>query len=259
MIHPELHTQPVAIDRERHRLLRLRRDVDDHARFATLNSCFIVAGEFGAACKEYPLLWIRAGQDDQGAPQVAPIAVFGLTKQSNLCIEGGRWRTQHLPLIMRLYPFAMARSSDELWAMCYDASSQRLSLVEGEPLFEADGKPSALTLEVQQQLEQIEADVERTRQAGNELLQRDLLRDMRFEVQLPGGQPLKVEGFLTVDDKRLGELSDADVLALHRKGVLGLIHAHQVSLSNMRRLAQWHLDRLGASSAPAPTASPQQP
>ena len=65
--------------------------------------------------------------------------MFGLTKQSNLCIDGARWRTQHLPLIMRLYPFALARSSDDVWAMCYDASSPRLSLTEGEPLLQADG------------------------------------------------------------------------------------------------------------------------
>jgi len=256
MIHPELHTNPVALDREQHRLLRLRRDVDDHARFATLNSCFVVSGEFGEACKEYPLLWIRAGQDEKGVPQVAPIAVFGVAKQSNLCIDGGRWRTQHIPVVMRLYPFALARSSGDVWAVCHDASSPRLSLTEGEPLFEADGKPSALTVSIQKQLEEIEADVERTRQAGRELLERDLLREMRFDIQLPDGKPLTVDGFLTVDNKRFGELSDADVLALHRNGVLGLIHAHQISLSNMRRLAQWHFERLAISPA---AAAPPQP
>jgi len=258
MIHPELHTNPVALDREKHRLLRLRRDLDDSAHFATLNSCFVVAGEFAQACKEFPLLWIRAGQDDKGVPQVAPIAVFGLTKHSNLCIEGGRWRMQHVPLIMRMYPFALARSNGDLWAVCYDASSPRFSLTEGEALFDTDGQPTAFTLDIQQQLEQIEADVERTRQAGHELLQRDLLRDMRFEVQVPSGSALQVDGFLTVDDERFGTLSDADVLALHHKGLLPLIHAHRVSLSNMQRLAQWHLDRLAAASAPA-AGAPKAP
>src|SRR5262245_56370664 len=151
MILPDLHTNPVPLDRDQHRLLRLRFDRDDNDRLETLNSCFIVAGEFGEACKEYPLLWIRAGQDDKGAPQVAPIAVFGLAKQTNLCIDRGRWRTLYQPVVLRLYPFALGRPSSEQWVMCYDASSPRFSLTDGEPLFEPDGQPSALTLDVQKQ------------------------------------------------------------------------------------------------------------
>ena len=255
MIHPDLHTSPVPLDREQHRLLRIRRDMNDMARFAAMNSCFVVAGEFAEVCKDYPLLWIRAGQDASGAPQVAPIAVFGLTKQNNLCIDAGAWRTGHLPVLLQIYPFALARSADNLCAVCYDASSPRFSLTEGEPLFGGDGQPTALTLDIQKQLEQIEADVERTRQLGNELLQRELLREMRFEATLPGGGTVSVDGFLTVDDKRFAGLADADVLALHRSGMLPLIHAHFVSLSNMRRLAQWHVDRFGAAAlaaAPSP-------
>jgi len=257
MIHPELHTNPVPLDREQHRLLRLRFDRDDSARFATLNSCVVVAGEFGEVCKEYPLLWVRAGQDASGAQQVAPIAVFGLTKQSNLCIDGNRWRLQYVPAIIRMYPFAIARAGGDQWVLCYDASSPRFSLTDGEPLFEPDGKPATLTQDVQKQLEQVEFEAERTRQAGNELLRLDLLRDMRYDAKLPDGTPLSVEGFLTVDDKRFGELADADVLALHRKGVLALIHAHQLSLSNMRRLAQWHVDRIGPAQPPA-AATPEK-
>ncbi|HSB22291.1 MAG TPA: SapC family protein [Burkholderiaceae bacterium] len=248
MIHPELHTQPVALDREQHRLLRLRNDVDDQARFAQLNSSLVLAGEFSEACKDYPLLWIRAGSDDKGEPQVAPIAVFGLTKQGNLCIDGGRWRTRHIPVLMQIYPFAAVRSAVDAWTLCYDASSPRFSLTSGEPLFNVDGTPSALTLDVQKQVEFVEADVERTRLLGRELLQRDLLRDMRFQVDVPGGDKLGVDGFLTVDEQRFAALSDADVLVLHRSGFLLPIHAHLVSLSNMRRLAQWHLERLQAAA-----------
>jgi hypothetical protein len=260
MIHPELHTNPVPLDRQQHRLLRVRRDMSDITRFAALNSSFVVAGEFAEVCKDYPLVWIHAGQDSKGEPQVAPIAVFGLTRQDNLCIQRGAWRTSYLPVVLRVYPFAMARSSADMWAVCYDATSPRFSLSDGESLFGADGEPSDFTRDVQKQLEQVEAEVERTRQIGRELLRCDLLRDMRFEAKLPGGGALNVEGFLTVDDQRFGALSDADVVTLHKNGVLALIHAHHVSLSNMRRLAQWHVDRHGATpstdAAPPAAASP---
>lgn len=251
MIHPELHTNPVALDRQQHRALRFKREGDDTARFARLNSMFIVAGEFGEACKEYPLVWIEAGQDAQGVRQVAPIAVFGLAKGQNLCIEGGAWRSAYVPVVMRMYPFALARSGDVQYAVCHDADSTRLSPTEGEALFEADGQPSAFTLDLQRQLEQVEMEVERTRQMGLELLRLDLLREMRFEAKLPDGAAVGVEGFLTVDDKRFAELPDAEVVKMHKSGLLGLVHAHQLSLSNMRRLAQWHAQRSGAAGQAA--------
>ena len=37
---------------------------------------------------------------------------------------------------------------------------------------------------------------------------------------------------------------------LHRSGVLGLVHLHWVSLGNMRRLVDWHVER-AAATAPA--------
>ncbi len=54
------------------------------------------------------------------------------------------------------------------------------------------------------------------------------------------------------------ELPDADILQMHRSGVLGLIHAHCVSMGDMRKLVQWRSDGLPAvPAAPAgdqPTA-----
>ena len=44
------------------------------------------AGEFAEACKDYPLVWVRAGEDDKGAPQVAPIA--GLAPQPFVSAKG---------------------------------------------------------------------------------------------------------------------------------------------------------------------------
>ena len=249
MIHPDLHTQPVALDRQQHRLLRFKREGEDNARFAKLNSMFVVAGEFSEACKEYPLVWIDAGQDAQGVRQVAPIAVFALTKGENLCIDHNAWRTAYLPVVLRMYPFALARSGDVQYAVCHDANTTRLSVTEGEPLFDAEGQPSAFTLDVQRQLEQVEMEVERTRQIGLELLRLDLLREMRFEAKLPGGASVSVEGFLTVDEKRFADLPDAELVKAHKSGLLGLLHAHRLSLSNMARLAQWHVQRHGGTPA----------
>ena len=246
MINEQLHTTPVALDRVKHRALKLDRSASDHSRLATMNSFFVTVGEFAEACKDFPLVWVSAAPGADGKPQVVPLAVFGLQPGQNLCIDAAQWRVRYVPALLRYYPFAVARTGPNETVLCVDESWRGLSTAVGDALFQVDGEPTQLTQDVNQQLQALEQDVERTRLVGERLLALGLLRDMRFDATLPGGQTVQVEGFLTIDDDKLSKLSDAEVLALARGGVLGIIHAHQISLSNMTRLAEWHAARLPA-------------
>lgn len=248
MINESLHKKPVALDRQKHRNLKLDRNARDMTRNKELNAFFIAAAEFAEACKDYPVVWVPAGEDGKGKPQVASIAVFGLQQGSNLCIDAAdRWRVRYVPAMLRTYPFAMARTSDTDMVVCVDEDWMGLSTEKGEPLFTAEGQPTELTLGVQKQLEQLEMDIERSRLYGEKLLDLKLLRDMQFDATLPDGTKVSVSGFLTVDEDRLNALSDAEMLDVSRSGLLGLIHAHQISLSNMSRLAEWHAERQAAA------------
>jgi SapC len=254
MINQNLHKQAVGLDRTRHRGLRLdlaARDLDTLRKF---NAFFVAGGEFGDACKDYPVVFVNAGQDDAGKPLVAPIAVFGLQPEQNLCIEGDQWRVRYVPAVLRMYPFAMARVEPDQLVLCFDEAWAGFNAEHGEALFDAQGEPTPFVLQVQQQLEAFEHDVERTRLACRLLLDKGLLREMRFDATLPDGQTLSVDGFLTVDDDKLRALSDADVLAFHKNGLMALVHAHQLSLGNMTRLVEWHVARL--AQAPAQAAAP---
>lgn len=252
MINENLHKKPVALDRQKHRNLKLDRNARDMTRSKGLNAFFIAAGEFAEACKDYPIVWVPAGQDPQGKAQVAPIAVFGLTAGQNLCIDAAdRWRVRYVPAMLRTYPFAMARTTETDLLLCIDEEWIGLSEDKGEPLFKADGSPTELILGVQKQLEQLEGDIERTRRYGEMLVEKKLLREMQFDATLPDGNKIHVNGFLTIDDEQLAKLSDAELLELAKTGLLGMIHAHQISLSNMNRLAEWQLER-AAAEAPLP-------
>ncbi len=245
MINAKLHATPVALDREQHKGLKLKPLLDWNVA-NKLNSMFVAAVEFGDVCREYPIVFVRAGQDDQGKQQTAPVAVFGLSNDENLYIQGTAWRAEYMPALLRMYPFGIARVDTERYALCVDTSSPALSQTEGQALFNEQGQPTEYLDGIHKQLQQIETEVQRTRHLCDLLQEKDLLRDMRFDADLPDGQKLSVDGFLTVDEKRLNDLSDADVLALHRNGVMGLIHAHQVSLPLMRRLVNWRLQRAAA-------------
>ena len=238
MINQNLHRKPVPLDRGAHRTLRVKLPVTDWRVAERLNSMFLAAVEFGDACRDYPIVFVRAGTDPAGQMQVAPVAVFGLAPQENLYLDDGRWLARYIPAVLRMYPFAIGRIDEKSFAICVDTDWSGVSQAEGEPLFTPEGEPTELTQNVQKQLEQTEAEIQRTRLVGQRLIELDLLREMRFDATLPDGQTVTVDGFLTVDEDKLKALPDATLVELQRNGLLGLVHAHLISLGNMRHLAE---------------------
>ncbi|MDT7836156.1 SapC family protein [Aquabacterium sp. OR-4] len=249
MINENLHKKPVALDRVKHKDLKLDLQHRDLGTVGKLNAFFVAGTEFGDACREYPVVWVHAGNDEAGKQLVAPIAVFGLKAEQNLCIDNDKWRVRYVPAALRLYPFGLARVAPDQMVVCFDETWGGFG-TSGETLFNADGGPTEFVANVQKQLENFEVEVERTRAVGNLLVEKGLLRDMRFDATLPDGSKLAVDGFLTVDADKLAALSDADLLAMNKNGVMGLIHAHQISLGNMTRLVEWYVERFG-TAAPA--------
>ena len=83
---------------------------------------------------------------------------------------------------------------------------------------------------------------------AKQLAEMELLQEMRFEATLPNGDKLDVEGFLTVDEKKLEELPDDKVLQLHRSGLLALLQMHRVSMGNMSKLANQYGQAVAATT-----------
>lgn len=254
MIIPLLHRKPVPVDLKEHRALKLALPVRDWSVAGELNSAFIAAVEFADTAREYPIFFVTTGKDNAGKPLVAPIAVFGLVQKQNLFVEQGRWRAHFAPASVRNYPFCIGRLDAERFAVCFDAGWSGAGTEEGEPMFDAEGKPGAALQAARGQLESLEAETQRTRVLCERLRDLDLLRPMRFDANLPDGSKLSVDGFLTVDNDKVQALDAATTHELLKSGVLGMIYSHFVSLGHMRKLLEWHLERLAA--APAAPAAP---
>jgi hypothetical protein len=263
MINQNLHRQPVPLDRDQHRNLKLSVPVTDWGLAGSLSALFVAAAEFGDTCREFPIVFVRAGKEPDGKEQIAPVAVMGLQQSDNLYVQDKAWRAQYMPAILRIYPFCIGRLDAERFAICVDMAWPGAQQAEGRPLFETDGQPASLLAEMQKHLEGLEAEIQRTRLVGAKLLELDVLRDMRFDATMPDGRKHSVDGFLTVDETKMQNLPDDVIGELHRTGVLGLIHLHWVSMGNMRRLVEWHAARHagtpnGATAAAnAPLAVPQ--
>jgi hypothetical protein len=239
MIDPTLFAEPVALDRAQHRTLRLKPAGVRYDRTAAMNALFITAVEFVDVCREYPIVFVEAGQGPDGRREVAPMAVLGLQQRENLMLGAdGRWAARYVPALLRGYPLGIAPVDGTSYAVCFDAKADALSPTEGERLFDDAGEPTAFLAERRKFLEEIEREAQRTRLLGRRLLELELLRPMRFDATLPDGARLSVDGFLALDEEKLGALPEATVFDLHRSGVLSLIHAHQISLGLMRALVE---------------------
>ncbi|WP_457354441.1 SapC family protein [Roseateles sp. P5_D6] len=238
MSNPPMYGEMQPLDRDVHKNLKLDTDQSVVSRVADQNSVFLAAVEFADACKEYPIVFVRAGSPGpDGKQPVAPLAVLGLRAGSNLFVEGDKWTGGYVPAYVRRYPFVMARmdESSNSMAVCYDMKWPAFNETTGEALFK-DGQPTEFLLNAKAFLENFEQEAERTRLICNLLVEMDLLQDMRFEATLPNEEKLDVEGFMALDEKKYAELADDKVLQLHRNGLIAMIEMHRLSLTNMNRL-----------------------
>lgn len=249
MIIEALHISPLALDRDQHRQLKLNIPITDWRVSSKLNSIFVAAAEFGDVARDFPIVFVRAGKDDDGTDQIAPIAVLGLMANENLYEKDGAWRAQYMPAVLRAYPFCIGRIDADRFAICVDSAWPGTQTQTGIPLFKEDGQPSELLAEMQTFLENVETEVQRTKLVCQRLQKLDVMREMRFDATFADGRQHSLDGFLTIDDQKMQNLPDNVVGELHRDGLLGLVHAHWLSMGNMRRLVDWQSER------PAPPAA----
>ena len=149
MINQNLHRQPTALDSALHRNLKLKLPITDWGVASKLNAIFVAAVEFGDVCREFPIVFVKAGKEPDGTDAIAPIAVLGLTQNENLYVTGARWRAQYFPAILRMYPFCIARIDEERFAICADMGFEGVSQTEGQAVFDAEGKPAELLTSMQ--------------------------------------------------------------------------------------------------------------
>lgn len=232
-----LYDDITLLNRERHRQLKLKPSTG--FAFASGTHYVPVAGqEFYQAARDFPILFV-------GDEQMIPIALLGLEAGQNLHVdEQGHWTpSAYVPAFIRRYPFVLAASNEERFSVCFDAAHDGWNETEGEALFDEDGENTGFLDEVIEFLKGYTAEMERTRDFVDSLRELDLLVQKTLRLTRPDGSTYRIDDFHAVDEGRFGELSEEQVLELHRKGYLGLVYAHLMSLGSANRLFDRHLAR----------------
>ncbi len=201
----------------------------------TTNAMPISYAEFAPACHDYPLVFVSS---DQGKTYAA-VAVLGLANGENLFVTNGQWQPEvYVPAYVRRYPFCMARVN-----LDNQEQANRLICIEksyvaddGEKLFDDKGEPTARWKNIEQLLREYEADLERTREMCAILADYALLEPFTLQAVLKSGGAMNLGGMYRVEEKKLEFLNAAQHKNLLKKGIMGRIYAHLLSLDNFARL-----------------------
>lgn len=201
----------------------------------TTNAMPISYAEFAPASHDYPIVFVST---DQGKT-FAAVAVIGLANGENLFVSGGQWvEGVYVPAYVRRYPFCMARVT-----LDNQEQANRLICIEkafvgddGEKLFDDKGEPTERWKGIEQLLREYEADLERTREMCAILADYALFEPFTMQATPTGGSPMNLSGMFRVQESKLEHLNAAQHKNLFKKGMVGRIYAHLLSLGNFGRL-----------------------
>lgn len=243
-----LYREPVVLDFVAHRHLKLV-PIDDHTAASGMHACYLTMAEFTHAARDFVIVFARVEGD--GRAQFQPIVILGVTEGENLFVgaaPGSPWDARYVPAYIRRYPFWVTEV-DGVAApvMMIDTWWKGFSTTEGDPLYEGDNRPAPRLAAAIAFVEEFDREATRTQGACDRVAELDLLREMTASVTLPDGKTLSLNSFFAVDAEKLQSLPDAQVIELHRNGVLGLLHAHLASLGNMEALLERKARRMAGT------------
>ena len=197
------------------------------------NAVALTLSEFAMAARNYPIVF-------SSASPVVPFAVVGARDNENLFVDkDGRWREEaYVPAYVRRYPFIFSEvpNSDRL-LLCVDEAAEQFETDSTQPFF-VDGKPSENLQRALKFSEMFHAELEETRRFGAWLEENGMLEEKMARAELQGGQSYTLRGFRLISPEKLSTLTDVQVLELHKKAWLPLLHFHLQSLQNWQFLSK---------------------
>lgn len=230
------YKKPVALNREKHRSLRLQSESNGYSFADDTNSIPVAVTEFSQACRHYPIVF--AGDE---AEKSTPAILVGLRANENLFVDAeGNWSSDYIPAFVRRYPFVLAEQGEaDDFTVCVDETYAGFSEKEGEPLFEDDGTEGAFLKRAISFLTSYQNEMKRTQSFAARLNELGLLESKVVRSQpTDGEEPVSLRGFFVVNEQKLQSLTDASLRQLLSSGELAWIYAHLFSLANVEALSR---------------------
>lgn len=206
----------------------------DYQFASEVNAVPITADEFTQVARHYPIVF------SLGAA-ATPVALVGFENGRNdqVDADGGWAEGRYVPAWLRRFPFLLLRENEQTdrKILCADLSSTlfQTEAEGGQPLFDEAGEPGTVLTTALDFCNRFEASMARTEAMMRELVELDLMQASSVSIKR-GEQNARIDGFSMVSEEKLRALEDAPLAALARRGVLTLIAAHHISVTNFSQM-----------------------
>jgi hypothetical protein len=203
-----------------------------------LNLLPVSFSEFPRASHDFPIVFVSSNQGET----FGAVALTGLQAGQNLFVGAdGNWdRSAYMPAYVRRYPFCMARvnredgTQQDERVVC--VAQQAVDGQNGEALFDGQGAAMPRWVEMEKLLREYEADLLRSGEMCALLKEYDLLEPFSMQAALGEGGAMQLGGMHRVREQKLATLKVDQFRTLLKKGMMGRIYAHLLSLDGFARL-----------------------
>lgn len=234
------YREPVALNRENHRNLKFSARAE-YEFSREVNSVPLTGIEFFEASRDMPVLFSRS---ESGT--YFPLALLSLRNNSHSLVgESGDWQGNYVPAFIRRYPFAMTDNQ----TVCFDQASEQFSEDSGEPLFDEQGENTKTLNNVLQFLNNFDGAFKQTRDFCEQVASADLFKPFDIQVMAGDGKPIRLEGLHIIDEAKLQEAEQDQVLAWFKSGQLAWIYAHLHSLGALKQLIKRQAENAAVAEA----------
>lgn len=195
----------------------------------------LMAVEFAAACRHYPIVVIQ-GSDGALSAQ----AMLSLQAEDNAFVDRqGQWTATYVPAFIRRYPFVLADipGNPTDFDVAFDEASECFSPDYGQALFSPQGEPEPVLQAQIEFLRAMQVEHRRTLEFLQALKAAELLTPRNVDVVRADRERFGVRNALVVDEAKLLALPAATAHTFLTAGYLGWTYAHLLSLQCFLALA----------------------
>ena len=222
----------VPLDKEKHKDLK----VAVNSSFSFAKNTHLAAAtirEFAQLAATMPLVFI----EDPTSKRHHVVTMLGMEQGQNLFLTGDSWKGPHVPMNILRYPFDVRPDGDKL-GVYIDENSDLVSTGEGQALFTDTGEPSEFLDGRQKFLADLANSEMLTQRFVAKVVELDLLDQIQIRLTYQDGKQRNVTGMMSINEKKLLELPEEQVLELHKAGFLGAIYAVMMSVGQLNRLVE---------------------
>ncbi|QJE73566.1 SapC family protein [Aerophototrophica crusticola] len=227
---PLFYNNPVAVSAQRHGSWKVRQD-RDFSYAAGTHAVPVIVDEIPALQGHYPIVF--SGGENPGV-----IALVGLRQDENLMVDAdNKWRQGYpVPAYVQRYPFLLVEiPQDQRFVLIMEEDARCVGPNGQMALFE-DGKGTKFGNDLMDYCVAFNNSAQVTAQFCEALNAQGLLVEQRADVITHDGKRLSLSGFKVVDEQKFNALPDETFLEWRKRGWVGLVYAHMMSLGRWQSL-----------------------